>query len=126
MSLKNEKKLEDTRLNVYKGSDIEFKPMLDDNGDFSVVIEFKQFMSLTEKFRIKLQDYNVMINREKRLIAELEEKAKTYKVVIANQDFDKIPDLNINKTLIDKLNKIGDIMPWKKIHYLINLFKILD
>eukprot|EP00341_Mesodinium_pulex_P015243 CAMPEP_0116981050 /NCGR_PEP_ID=MMETSP0467-20121206/59451_1 /TAXON_ID=283647 /ORGANISM="Mesodinium pulex, Strain SPMC105" /LENGTH=126 /DNA_ID=CAMNT_0004675147 /DNA_START=482 /DNA_END=862 /DNA_ORIENTATION=- len=126
MSLKNEKKLEDTRLNVYKGADIEFKPMLDDNGDFSVVIEFKQFMSLTEKFRIKLQDYNVLINREKRLIAELEEKAKTYKVVIANQDFDKIPDLNINKTLIDKLNKIGDIMPWKKIHYLINLFKILD
>jgi len=84
-----------------------------------VEINFMQSRIMTDEFKTELQNRNAMITKEKDLIAELEERANTYKAAIAKQDFAKIPDSDqintVNESLIDTLTKIHDETPWSKI-----------
>jgi len=74
---------------------------------------------MTDEYKTESQNINALITKEQDLIAELEEKVKTYKAVIVQQDFSKIPDSNqvcyVNESLFDNLTKKSEDMPYSTI-----------
>jgi len=82
-----------------------------------------QSVAMTDKFRLKLQDHKSKINKETRLLADLEEKAATYRTVISTQDYKKIEkfdnqqkiEFSLKDTKISELNKASDELHWRKV-----------